>query len=201
MHLGDLELNPNPGSLESANVNCIFATPYRLLHARRPYFGPELLRPRQRRSTDLFEAAGLAPAGFANEPDPPSQAGERPFAGAFEKTSPFEFHGCHANRGVFSFGWRYDYGFNKPEQATPIFRVSPACAPDRGRFCVTRRCPRGRSLVVFGPLQASFAPAAQRDMVGLHGAGLARAADPCAAGLAGTIGSIIVCRWIGCAIP
>jgi alkylated DNA repair dioxygenase AlkB len=67
---------------------------------------------------DLF-AAAPGPAGFAYAPDLFSAADERRFVAQFETLAfaPFEFHGYLGNRRIVSFGWKYDYGARRLEQA------------------------------------------------------------------------------------
>jgi alkylated DNA repair dioxygenase AlkB len=67
---------------------------------------------------DLFAAAS-GPAGFAYAPDLFSEADEHRFVAQFETLAfaPFAFHGYLGNRRIVSFGWKYDYGARKLEQA------------------------------------------------------------------------------------
>ena len=69
---------------------------------------------------DLFETP-LVP-GFVYKPDLVSPKDETRLAVRFEALpfKPFDFHGYLGNRRIVSFGWRYDYGAQRLQQAEPM---------------------------------------------------------------------------------
>jgi hypothetical protein len=74
------------------------------------------------RQPDLFAAAPAMPAGFVYREGVLSPDEERRFADRFAELpfAPFEFHGFLGKRRVVSFGWRYDYGARRLQEALPL---------------------------------------------------------------------------------
>jgi alkylated DNA repair dioxygenase AlkB len=74
------------------------------------------------RQPDLFAAAPAMPAGFVYREGVLAPDEERRFADRFAGLpfAPFEFHGFLGKRRVVSFGWRYDYGARRLQEALPL---------------------------------------------------------------------------------
>lgn len=74
------------------------------------------------RQADLFAAAPAMPAGFVYREGVLSVHEEKRFADRFAELpfAPFEFHGFLGKRRVVSFGWRYDYGARRLQEALPF---------------------------------------------------------------------------------
>ncbi len=77
---------------------------------------------RSRRQPDLFGDERELPEGFLYREDAISVEEERHYADRFKLLpfAPFEFHGFLGRRRVVSFGWRYDYGKQRLQEANPL---------------------------------------------------------------------------------
>jgi alkylated DNA repair dioxygenase AlkB len=70
----------------------------------------------------LFPDQGAGPAGLRYQPEFVSEAAERELVSRVSKLplQPFQFGAYEGKRRVASFGFRYDYGLRKLQEADPI---------------------------------------------------------------------------------
>jgi alkylated DNA repair dioxygenase AlkB len=74
----------------------------------------------RRKTPELFDAPEVP--GLTYKPEVLAAADENRFVARFGQLDfrPFEFHGFLGKRRIVSYGWRYDYGAQRLEQAAPM---------------------------------------------------------------------------------